>query len=157
MAVFRRSPRTCIIRASQIHIDNLTPYSDITANNGLTPFSAPRLRYNEITGTWQYSNDGLNYFNIGSGSGGSGSAEITTKLTEVVTSSPIAVESVHTIPGGESYTLGAGNYLDIYFNGQLLTHDSGGNIIDYIENTTTTIKFHFNVPVGSILQYMIRK
>ena len=160
MAVCRRSPRFHFgqpMHAGQIHIDNSTPYSKITANNsGSACTDAPGLRYNENTGTWQFSNDGLNYFNMGSGTGGSGSTEFTTKLTEVVTSQIIA-ESTHTIPGGESYTLDTGNNLDVYFNGQLLTHDKGTNTIDYTENTTTTIKFHFNVPAGSILQYMIRK
>lgn len=41
----------------------------ITVNNGDT--NAPQLRYNSSTNTWQYSNDGTTFNDMGSGSGGS--------------------------------------------------------------------------------------
>lgn len=41
----------------------------ITANNG--DANAPQLKYNSSTNTWQYSNDGTTFNDMGSGSGGS--------------------------------------------------------------------------------------
>ena len=72
MAVVRISPRVNMgqILASQINIDNPTDSHAIISGND--PVNGARLRYNESTTKWQYSNDGLIYNDIGSGTGGSG-------------------------------------------------------------------------------------
>jgi len=158
MSVCRKSPRTHFgapVHVGQLHIDNTTSYSKITANNsGSACDTSPGLRYNEITETWQFSNNGNLWLNLGAGSGSSVYNPL--KLTEIITVS-VPVETNHTIPEGESYTLGNGVYMDIFVNGQLMTHDNGGNVIDYVEVDSTTIKFHFDIPKTSVIQYEIKR
>lgn len=157
MPTRRISPRINmgIIHASHIHVDDLTDYSYITANNGgCIVNSPPALRYNEGTSKWQFSNDGITFQDLGTGTGASGSL-IVDKTVEHI-SSDIAAESLHTLPSGKSYTPDNGNNLDIYFNGQLLAHDSGSITYDYEEINSVTIRFHREIPTCSVLSYIIR-
>jgi len=67
---------------------------------------------------------------------------------------PIGSGVAHTIPNGREYTPSAdGANMDVYLNGQLLVE---GDTEDYIEDTSTTIKFNFNVGANSNLTYIIR-
>jgi len=66
---------------------------------------------------------------------------------------PIASGSAHTLPGSLTYTLATGDNLDVFLNGQLLVE---GASEDYLEDTTTTIKFNFTVGSGSNLTYFAR-
>jgi len=77
------------------------------------------------------------------------------KEVERVTS-PITSGSAHTIPNGKSYTVAAGANMDLYFNGQLLQANVG-EVRDYEETSSTTVKFAFTVPPHSYLTYIIRK
>jgi hypothetical protein len=70
------------------------------------------------------------------------------------TSSPINSGSAHTLPNSMTYTLGGGDNLDVYFDGQLLLEGASN---DYVENNTTSIKFNFTVPTNKNLTYMARK
>jgi len=75
MAVNRHSPRTHFgtpVHVGQLHVDNSTSQSKITADNSGSIVNAPGLRYNEFTATWQVSHNGLDWFSLGAG-GGSGS------------------------------------------------------------------------------------
>ena len=66
---------------------------------------------------------------------------------------PISSGTAHTLPGSLTYTLGSGDNLDVYLNGQLLVE---GATEDYTEFTTTSIKFTFTVGAGTNLTYMSR-
>ena len=112
----------------------------------------PALRYNDGVHKWQASNDGIAFFNLGGGGGYSGSF---VKVVDTLLA-PLPAESIYLIPNGQSYTMSAGNHLDVFFNGQLLNHDHGSDIRDYIEMTTTTIKFHFDVDKMSTLTFIIK-
>lgn len=112
----------------------------------------PALRYDDVTAHWQASNNGTIFFDIGSGGGFSGSF---TKVVETLSIS-LSAEISHSLPGGHSYTMDAGGKLDIFLNGQLLTHDQGVNTYDYVEISTTTIKFHFDVAKLATITYIIK-
>lgn len=67
---------------------------------------------------------------------------------------PFSSGVAHIIPGGREYTPSAdGSNMDVYLNGQLLIE---GASEDYIEDTSTTIKFNFNLGANSNLTYIIR-
>jgi len=67
---------------------------------------------------------------------------------------PLLSGTAHTIPGGREYTPSVdGANMDVYLNGQLLME---GATEDYIEDTSTTIKFTFNLGANSNLTYIIR-
>ena len=136
---------------------NLRVYLDVSPGkliSATVPGDAtpPALRYNDSVQKWQASNDGTIFFNIGSGGGFSGSF---TKVVETLLT-PLPAETSHLIPGGYSYVMANGSKLDVFLNGQLLTHDQGLNIYDYVETSTTTIKFHFSVDKVSTLTYIIK-
>lgn len=153
MAVCRHSPRTHFgtpVHVGQLHIDNPTAYSKITANNSGSIVNAPGLRYSELSSIWEFSNDGNTWGPIGSGSGGNGAYKVAEFL-----SSLIPAETDHSLPDSKTYTMGSGSYMDVYYNGQLLCHDSDIRNHDYIEINETTIKFHFEVPAETILAYVI--
>jgi len=67
--------------------------------------------------------------------------------------------SAFIIPGGFQYTISnpMGQNMDVYLNGQLMQPNTGSEMRDYIEDTTTTIKFTFNVSKDSYISYLIRK
>lgn len=73
---------------------------------------------------------------------------------EQETAGPISSGAAHTLPNSLTYTLGSGANLDVYFRGQLLTEGAAN---DYIEDTTSTVKFNFTVPASSNLIYCVRK
>jgi len=70
------------------------------------------------------------------------------------TSAPITAGAAHTLPGSMTYTPDSGKNLDVYFSGQLLTE---GATNDYVEDTSTTIRFNFTVPNNKNMTYMSRK
>lgn len=153
MAVSRHSPRThfgTLVHVGQLHIDNSTAYSKITVDSSGSIANAPGLRYSELTSIWEFSNNGIDWQPMGSGSAGNGAYKIAEFL-----SSPIPAETNHSLPGGKTYTMGSGSYMDVYYNGQLLSHDSDIRDHDYIEINGTTVKFHFEVPAETILAYII--
>ena len=83
MAVCRKSPRTHFgtpVHVGQLHVDNATAFSYITANNSGSACitdDPPGLRYNEETLTWQFSNNGTTYVDFGIGGGSiSGSFDV---------------------------------------------------------------------------------
>jgi len=80
-----------------------------------------------------------------------GETKITERLLSLVSSG-----SAHTLPESESYTLGSGAYLDVFLNGILLTPNTGTEERDYLEDTTTTVKFTFGIPTNSFVTYIIR-
>ncbi|KKN18595.1 hypothetical protein LCGC14_0954190 [marine sediment metagenome] len=152
MSVVRRSPRTNFgtpIYAGQLHIDNSTAYSKITVNNSGAIVNAPGLRYSEADSIWEFSNDGITWVPISSGVSGSANYKVIEFL-----SLDILAEIDHTLPNGQTYTMGEGKYMSIYFNGQLLSHD-GNREYDYVEINSTTVKFHFEIPAGAILTYIV--
>lgn len=64
----------------------------------------------------------------------------------------------HVLPGGNTYTLGNGTNMDVYFNGVFQQCDTaGGEIRDYAETDTTHITFNYNLPKNSYVTYIIRK
>lgn len=77
------------------------------------------------------------------------------KVVEFLNNS-IDAEVTHDLPNGNTYTMSSGSKLDVYFNGQLLTHDSLEKLYDYVEVFSNSIKFHFNVPSGTLLVYIIK-
>jgi len=81
---------------------------------------------------------------------------IPSKTTEYLTAD-ITAGVAHTLPSGETFAMDTGLYLDIFFNGQLLTHNDGIRPHDYYEFTNSSIKFNFNVPTASMMTYIIRK
>ena len=155
MAVCRKSPRTHFgtpVHVGQLHIDNPTAYSKITAGSGSACGDTPGLRYNELDTLWEFSNDGVNWLPLGSGSVG---------FTPVKTVEYIVVQidknTNHTLPDSEMFKMAQGAWLDVLFNGQLLTHTSGARDFDYEEVSTSQVKFHFDIPVSTVLTYIIRK
>ena len=161
MSVCRRSPRTHFgtpVYAGQLHLDNAGNFSKITADSGgQASATSPGLRYNEITFTWQYSNDGINWLDMGTGGGGGGGSDSGSYKVAEQVSSQISAESLHYLPEGKTFALGEGAYLDVFFNGQLLTHDSGSRDYDYEEVNISAIRFHFDIPAPSFLCYVIRR
>jgi hypothetical protein len=88
------------------------------------------------------------------------SASAVSKTSEAVTIT-IPAETARTIPEGLDYVLDTGHkgqYMDVFYNGQLLKPDSSGVLDDgdYEELNTTTVKFHFEVEVDAKLSYIIR-
>lgn len=153
MAVCRKSPRTHFgtpVHVGQLHIDNSTSYSKITVGSGSACGDTPGLRYNELDTLWEFSNNGIDWQPMGSGSVGNGSY----KIAEFLPSS-IPAETNHSLPGGKTYTMGSGSYMNVYYNGQLLCHDSDIRNHDYVEIDETTVRFHFKVPAETILAYII--
>ena len=116
----------------------------------------PTIRFNEGTNTWQFSNDGETFFDFGSSSGSSVSgSDASTKYAEITEF--ISADTNHTLPNGANYTKTvSGHKLDVFLNGQLLTPVIAGSTGDYTETSTTTIKFHFNIPAGTLLTYIIK-
>lgn len=155
MAVCRYSPRTHFgtpVHVGQLHIDNSTQYCKITAGSGSACGYTPGLRYSELAALWEYSNNGMDWFPLGA----SGSAGFTpVKATEYITSQ-IDKDTNHTLPNSELFKMAQGAWLDCLFNGQLLTHTLGGRDFDYEEVSTSQVKFHFDIPVNTILTYIIR-
>lgn len=83
MGVSRNSPKTHFgtpVNVGSLHIDNATPYSSITAGFSGSLFTSPGVRYNENTSIWEFSNDGLNWYPLGSGSGAGGGSGSCCKL-----------------------------------------------------------------------------
>lgn len=203
MAICRKSPYTNLgspARAGGLHLDNATDVSSITAgpSGSHCAGTTPGLRYREHSAIWEFSNDGLNWYPLGSGSGtaaadgtiplglppdgtydggyfsflattqindaidrmnelllgiaGSGSF----KTAEFLTSS-IPADTSHTLPSGETFEMATGDYLDVFLNGQLLTHTSVTYTHDYEEVTTSSIKFTFPVPASNTMTYIIRR
>lgn len=60
----------------------------ITANNG--DASEPKIKYNAVSNAWQYTNNGVDWVDIGSGGGG-------------VHYIPLATSGDYTIPTGKSF------------------------------------------------------
>lgn len=155
MAVIRISPKVNFgqILVRQVNLENNTDYQYIYS--GTTPSATdPGIRYNRITDTWQFSHNGLDYFDFGTGSGSSTTVEFN-KVAEIV-SSAIPANTDHTLPEATTYTLGTGIYLDVYFNGQLLNYGITSATYDYIEVNNSTVKFYFEVPAASILTYVVK-
>ena len=118
-----------------------------------TALSSPALRYNDVIDRWQFSNNGVNYVDMGSGVGPI-SGSFTDKFVEFITID-ILEETNHLLPGGKTYTLDNGKYLDIYHGGQLLVADTTEGY-DYQEVNSSTVKFHKEIPTGTLLTYIIR-
>ena len=162
MGVCRKSPRTHFgtpVYMGGIHLDNTTAISSISAgpNGSACEGTAPSIRYNETSSIWEFSNSGATWLPLGSGSAGtSGSAFTAVKTTEFITSQ-ININTNHTLPDSETFKLEQGAWLDVIFNGQLLTHTLNSRNFDYEEVSTSQVKFHFDVKVNSILTYIIRK
>jgi len=155
MAVCRHSPRTHFgtpAHVGQLHIDNSTAYSKITAGSGSVCGDTPGLRYNELDALWEVSNNGTDWLPLGSGSVGF----TPVKVMEYITSQ-IDANTNHTLPNSEIFKMASGAWLDILFNGQLLTHTLGARDFDYEEVSTSQVKFHFDIPVNTVLAYIIRK
>lgn len=155
MAVCRISPRTNFgspVHVGQLHIDNPTLYSTITAGSGSACGVTPGLRYNELDSLWEFSNNGADWRPLGSGSAGF----IPVKTTEYVTSQ-IDANTNHTLPNSEIFKMELGAWLDVLFNGQLLTHTLGVRDFDYEEVSTSQVKFHFDVSPNTVLTYIVRK
>lgn len=80
--------------------------------------------------------------------------------TKAVTrlSNAVASGSAITIPGGYTYTLSnpGGSNMDVYLNGQLMQANTGTELRDYLEDTTSTIKFTFAVNKNSYVAFLIR-
>ncbi len=155
MAVCRYSPQTNFgtpVHVGQLHIDNPTVYSKITAGSGSACGDSPGLRYNELNTLWEFSNNGTDWFPLGSGSAGFTPIKttefITTQINEGVN---------HTLPDSQTFKMAQGAWLDTIFNGQLLTHTLDGRDFDYEEVSASQVKFHFNIPVDTVLTYIIRK
>lgn len=91
-----------------------------------------------------------------SGSGSTGTAFIPVKTIEFLTSD-IPENTNHTLPNGETFEMSSGSYLDVFFNGQLLTHTNAMRSFDYEEVTVSSIKFNFRVPSSNMMTYIIRK
>ena len=145
MGVRRDSPNTKVYLS-------VSPGKKISATvpGDATP---PAIRYNDTTSKWQASNDGIAFFDIGSGGGGFSGSFI--KISETILTQ-IPAETSHTLPGGYAYTQASGSMLDVYLNGQLLSHDDGTHTRDYMEVTSTTIKFYFIVLKDSTVTYIIK-
>ena len=155
MAVCRYSPRIyfgTLVHVGQLHIDNSTPYSKITVGSGFAQGDTPGLRYNELDALWEYSNNGTDWVPLGSGSAGF----TPVKVVEYITSQ-IDENKNYTLPNSEMFRMGQGAWLDILFNGQLLTHTLGARDFDYEEVSDYQVKFHFDIPVNTVLTYIIRK
>jgi len=162
MTVCRHSPRTHFgtpVYVGGIHIDNITPINSISvgSNGSVCEGTAPSIRYNEISSIWEFSNNGASWLPLGSGSTIiSGSAFTAVKATEYIISQ-IDKDTNHTLPNSETFKSEQGAWLDVIFNGQLLTHTLDGRDFDYEEVSTSQVKFHFDVKVNSILTYIVRK
>ena len=162
MGVCRKSPRTHFgtpVYVGGIHIDNATPLSSISAgpDGSVGEGTAPSIRYNETSSIWEFSNDGATWLSLGSGSAViSGSAFNPIKATEYIISQ-IDANTNHTLPNSETFKSEQGAWLDVIFNGQLLTHTLDGRDLDYEEVSDSQVKFHFDVKVNSVLAYIIRK
>lgn len=155
MAVCRYSPRTHFgtpVYVGQLHIDNPTMYSKITAGSGSVCGDTPGLRYNELDTLWEFSNNGVDWQVLGSGSAGF----TPVKVVEYVTSQ-INENTNYTLPNSGTFKMAQGAWLDVLLNGQLLTHTLGARDFDYAEVSTSQIKFHFDVPVNTVLTCIIRK
>lgn len=153
MSVCRKSPRTHFgtpVYAGGIHLDNTTPISSITAgpSGSVCAGTVPGVRYNESSSAWEFSNNGIVWNAIGTTSGSTGRSY---KVNEFLSAS-IPINTNHTLPDSKTYVMGIGLYMDIYFNGQLLIC---GTENDYSEINTTTVKFHFEVPMGTLLTYIV--
>jgi len=88
-------------------------------------------------------------------------SSIIDKIGETI-SGDLPAETDHTLPSGKTYILDPsynGKNLNVYLNGQLLLHDSalGLNDRDYVEISTTQIRFHMLVEDQSNIIYEIRK
>ncbi len=148
-----------------LRLSPITRHNSIIANryfvndgvyDGYTPGSypyMPTIKFNEATGTWQYSNDGITFYNFGSGTV-SGSFDTSNKYSTIIQT---------LIPANTNFTLAApytvtteGDKLDIFLNGQLLSSYVDGNPGDYSEINTITIQFHYDVPKGTLLTYIIK-
>jgi len=93
---------------------------------------------------------------LATASGSTGTAFIPVKVTEFLTSG-ILENTAHTIPNGETFAMGSGSYMDVFFNGQLLTHSNNVRTFDYEEVSNSSIKFNFFVPSSNMMTYIIRK
>lgn len=155
MAVCRKSPRTYLgtpIYVGGVHINNPTVYSSITAGPCEFISNAPGVRYNEISSIWEFSNDGTEWLPLGSGSVGF----TPIKVTEYIVSQ-VDKNTNHTLPNSETFKMAQGEWLDVLFNGQLLTCTLAARDFDYEEVSTSQVKFHFDIPVNAVLTYIIRK
>lgn len=131
--------------------------SEVILNNGYiysgTPLNGPALRYNDVTEKWQFSNDGITFIDLGN-SNISVSGSYVDKFVEFIITD-ILEETNHSLPGGKIYTVNNGTYLDIYQGGQLLIADNIQSY-DYLEVDISTVKFHKEIPAGTLLTYVIR-
>jgi len=116
---------------------------------------SPNLRYRMTTSKWQFSNNGTTWTDMGGG-GVSGSYDNAIKIVELV-QTEIPIDTNHVLPNSATYTMSEGDKLDIYLNGQLLTHDQPSSDRDYVEVTSSAVKFHFTVPQGHVLTYIIKQ
>lgn len=111
----------------------------------------PQIRYNEGTFQWEATNDGANYFPIiGTVSGSINNSQ---KYSTII---PTILNADTNFVLAAPYTLSSnGDNLDVFLNGQLLTPKVGIIQGDYSEINNTTIQFHFDVPKGILLTYII--
>ena len=71
---------------------------------------------------------------------------------------PVASGSAITVADALTYTLSnpGGKNMDVYLNGQLMQANTGTELRDYLEASTTTIKFTFAIPEHSYISYVVR-
>lgn len=153
MGVHRFSPK---VRYADLEVRNIFMTGYLYVPDGAVPY--PAIRYNDITSKWQFSNDGVTFYDMGSGLVSGSAGDNAQKIAELIYT-PIAVEDNHTIPGGFSYITSVnGDKLDVFLNGQLLTPRSvDGQAGDYSEIDSTTLQFHINVVENSVLTYIIKQ
>ena len=72
--------------------------------------------------------------------------------------SPVASGSAITVADSLAYTIShpGGKNMDVYLNGQLMQANTGTEFRDYLEASTTTIKFTFALPTNSYISYLLR-
>ena len=66
--------------------------------------------------------------------------------------------SAITLPNAQTYTVShpGGKNMDVYLNGQLMQANTGTELRDYLEASSTTIKFTFNVKKNSYISFIVR-
>lgn len=79
----------------------------------------------------------------------SASGNIVFEVSEGLTTE-LPANTVHALPESKVYTLGEGKNLDVYVNGLLQYHGSNA---DYVEVSSTQIKFTYTLSAGTTLIY----
>jgi len=150
MAVRRKSPHMLRVDSIEARQYFISTDGNIASLDKHSDHSA--IRFNSTTQAWQFSNNGLTYFDMGSGTF-SGSSGVSKKYATVIPS---------LLPANSNFTLDnaypvttTGDNLDVFLNGQLLSPRVDGVVGDYSEIDTVTIQFHFDVPKGALLTYII--